>query len=154
MATQLTFEIVPLVHVPRSKSFVEDNRHHPVVLVVDNDQIIADTRVAILASWGYSATACYDGESAIEMARVVPPEILITDVLLGRMNGVDLGIAIRSISPDCRVLLFSGRTDSLDLLERACSPGQNFTLLRKPVHPSELLAHLMEIDPVHQPAVS
>jgi DNA-binding response OmpR family regulator len=63
---------------------------------VDDEQIIADTRVAILHSWGYAAVACYDAETALELASVIPPEILVSDVLLTGMNGVDLAIAIRS----------------------------------------------------------
>jgi DNA-binding response OmpR family regulator len=47
-------------------------------------------------SWGYAAVACYDAETALELASVIPPEILVSDVLLTGMNGVDLAIAIRS----------------------------------------------------------
>jgi CheY-like chemotaxis protein len=154
MYPQLSFEIVPLVHVPRANQWVEETRLRPVVLVVDDEHVIADTRVAILTSWGYAAMACYDAESAIEMALIIPPEILISDVLLTRMNGVDLAIAVRSIAPDCKVLLFSGRADSLDLLALARNAGHNFTLLQKPVHPSDLLTHLAEMGSVVPPAVS
>ena len=144
MVTESVFEIVPLIDVPRAKLRMEDDRPHPVVLVVDDVQVIADTRVAILTSWGYSAIACYDAESAIEMAKVIPPEILIADVLLSRMNGVDLAIAIQAIASDCKVLLFSGLADASDLLGTARRAGHHFTLLQKPVHPLDMRAQLRE----------
>jgi len=146
MLTGSGFEIVSLADVPRSTLNMEEDHPRPVVLVVDDVQVIADTRVAILTSWGYSAIACYDAESAIEMAQVIPPEILITDVLLTRMNGIDLAIAIRSIASDCKVLLFSGSrtTDGSDLLAAARRNGHNFTLLQKPVHPLDMYASLRE----------
>lgn len=146
MVNQPSFEIVPLVDVPRSTLNVEEDHPRPVVLVVDDVQVIADTRVAILTSWRYTAIACYDAESAIEMARVIPPEILIADVLLTRMNGIDLAIAIRSIASDCKVLLFSGSgiADTSELLAAAHRNGHYFTLLQKPVHPLDMHARLRE----------
>lgn len=147
MSSALNVETIPLADLPLGALLIEESGHRPVVLVVDDEEIIADTRVAILAGWGYAAMACYDAESALEMARVIPPEILITDVCLTGMNGVDLAIEIRSKVPDCKVILFSGRADSLNLLELARNVGHNFTLLQKPVHPVELLAHLTDFRP-------
>jgi len=151
MSPALNVEIIPLADLPLSTMHIEESRYHPVVLVVDDEEIIADTRVAILASWGYAAMASYDAESALEIARVIPPEILITDVRLTGMNGVDLAIEIQSRVPDCKVILFSGQADSLNLLALARNAGHNFTLLQKPVHPAELLAHLAEFQPATRP---
>jgi DNA-binding response OmpR family regulator len=144
MSFALNIETIPLADLPRDASQIEESPHRPVVLVVDDEEIIADTRAAILAGWGYAAMASYDAETALEMARVIPPEILITDVCLTGMNGVDLAIEIQSRVPDCKVILFSGQADSLNLLALARNAGHNFTLLQKPVHPAELLAHLKD----------
>ena len=144
MSSALNVEIISLADLPLGASCIEETGNRPVVLVVDDEEIIADTRVAILAGWGYAAIASYDAESALEMARVIPPEILVTDVCLTGMNGVDLAVDIRSKVPDCKVILFSGQADSLNLLALARNAGHNFTLLQKPVHPAELLAHLKD----------
>jgi DNA-binding NtrC family response regulator len=148
MSPALNVETILLADLPLAASKIEESRHRPVVLVVDDEEIIADTRVAILANWGYAAMASYDAESALEMAHVIPPEILITDVCITGMNGVDLAIEIQSKVPDCKVILFSGQADSLNLLALARNAGHNFTLLQKPVHPAELLAHLTDFRPV------
>jgi len=147
MSFALNVETILLADLPLGASEIEETRHHPVVLVVDDEEIIADTRVAILASWGYAAMASYDAETALEIARVIPPEILISDVCLAGMNGVDLAIEIRSRVSDCKVILFSGQANSLNLLALARNAGHNFTLLQKPVHPAELLAHLTDFRP-------
>ena len=151
MSSALNIETIPLADLPMGASHIQETGHRPVVLVVDDEEIIADTRVAILAGWGYAAMASYDAENALEMARVIPPEILITDVCLTGMNGVDLAVEIRSKVPDCKVILFSGQADSLNLLALARNAGHNFTLLQKPVHPVELLAHLTDFQPATRP---
>ena len=151
MSYGLNVETILLADLPLDASRIEESCPRPVVLVVDDEEIIADTRVAILASWGYAAMASYDAETALEMARVIPPEILVSDVLLTGMNGVDLAIEIRSGVPDCKVILFSGQADSLNLLALARNAGHNFTLLQKPVHPAELLAHLTDFQPAIRP---
>ena len=151
MNSALNVETISLADLPLDASHIEESCPRPVVLVVDDEEIIADTRVAILASWGYAAMACYDAENALEMARIIPPEILISDVCLTGMNGVDLAVEIRSKVPDCKVILFSGQADSLNLLALARNAGHNFTLLQKPVHPVELLAHLTDFQPATRP---
>ena len=89
----------------------------PVVLVVDDEPIIADTIVAILNSKGFAASAAYDGETALEMALLIPPALLITDVAMPGMSGIALAIDVTKAIPDCRILLFSGQEVTHDLLK-------------------------------------
>ncbi|MGH7914698.1 MAG: response regulator [Candidatus Binataceae bacterium] len=114
--------------------------YRPSVLVVDDESVIADTLTEILNRSGYAAIAAYDGESAMESALLKPPEMLITDVVLPGMNGIELAITIKRIFPDCKTLLFSGQASTSDMLASAKSAGHHFTLLSKPVHPKDLLA--------------
>jgi CheY-like chemotaxis protein len=117
--------------------------YRPTVLIVDDESIIADTLTEILNQNGYEATAAYDGEEAIETALVKPPHMLITDVMLPGMNGIELATTMRRIFPECKVLLFSGHTQTRDLLlSSANGSGHHFELLSKPVHPADLLKRL------------
>jgi CheY-like chemotaxis protein len=86
----------------------------------------------------------YDGEEALETALLMPPELLITDVMLPGMSGIELAIQMRRIFPDCRVLLFSGQAATSDLLASAARDGHQFTLLTKPVYPTDLLRRVSE----------
>lgn len=132
--------VVPLDQVPPE----DTHPYRPVVLVVDDESAIADTLSEILSRSGYAAIPAYDGNEALETALVTPPEVLITDVILPGMSGVELAIRLRRIYPECRVLLFSGQASTADLLASAKHEGHHFTLLTKPVHPRDLLAHVSD----------
>jgi CheY-like chemotaxis protein len=114
----------------------------PKVLVVDDEQVIADTLAKILDINGYDASAVYSGLAAIESARELRPDLIISDVIMQDMDGIEAAIHIREFLPSCKILLFSGQAATADLLENARSQGHDFEILAKPVHPSELLAKL------------
>jgi DNA-binding response OmpR family regulator len=135
---------MPIKDIPASVLKTSSNKHHPVVLVVDDESAIADTLAEILKFSGYAAMSAYDGEEALETALLMPPELLITDVMLPGMSGIELAIRVRRIFPDCRVLLFSGQAATNDLLTSAARAGHKFTLLTKPVHPTDLLRRISE----------
>ena len=139
MAAKLNFQTVSLVEIQRLHP---DGRPQPVVLVVDDEQIISNTLAAILSSSGYTALTAYDGAAALEMAGLVPPQMMITDVCMPGMSGIELAIAVRQSVPDCRVLLFSGLSSTADLLATARDAGYEFEVLSKPLHPTELLARV------------
>jgi CheY-like chemotaxis protein len=114
----------------------------PVVLVVDDEQVIADTLAKILDLNGYDASAVYTGTAAVESARALRPDLIISDVIMPDMNGIEAAISIRRFLPSCKILLFSGQAATADLLEDARAHGHEFEILAKPVHPSDLLAKL------------
>ena len=114
----------------------------PRVLVVDDEQVIADTLAKILDLNGYDASAVYTGTAALESARSLKPDLVISDVIMPDMNGIEAAISIRGFLPTCKILLFSGQAATADLLENARAQGHEFEILAKPVHPSDLLAKL------------
>jgi len=114
----------------------------PKVLVADDERVIADTLAIILNQSGFEATAVYTGEKAVETARTLKPDMLISDVIMTDLNGIDAAIRIRELLPDCKILLFSGQAATADLLDRARGQGHEFEILAKPVHPQDLLARL------------
>lgn len=117
-------------------------RPKPKVLVVDDERVIADTLAIILGQNGYDATAAYTGKEAVERAQTVHPDLIISDVIMPDMNGIEAAIQIRKMLPKCKILLFSGQAATADLLENARQQGHEFEILAKPVHPADLLAKL------------
>ena len=109
------------------------------VFVVDDQPGIASSLVAILALHGYCATAFTSPLKALEAARLRPPDIIISDVDMPDLNGIDLAILMAEHFPRVKVLLFSGQNAAAGLLENAAQKGNHFRLLRKPVHPSVIL---------------
>jgi DNA-binding NtrC family response regulator len=144
MASKLKFEVVPLAEVAKEDVDVLPERHRPVVLVVDDEQVIADTLSIILSKSGFSTVTAYDGVRALELARSVRPQLLISDVVMPGMTGVNLAIAVTKIVPECKILLFSGQAATVDLLEEARRAGYDFTTLVKPVHPTDMLRRVSD----------
>ena len=123
---------------------METNRQKPKVLVVDDERVIADTLAIILNQHGFDASAVYTGMGAVEQARALHPDLIISDVVMPDMNGIEAAINIRRFLPQCKILLFSGQAATADLLENARAQGHEFEILAKPVHPQDLLAKLRE----------
>ncbi len=114
----------------------------PKVLVVDDEQLIADTLAIILNQHGFDALAVYTGIGAVEQARSIRPDLIISDVIMPDMDGIQAAINIRQFLPHCKILLFSGQAATANLLEEARQRGHEFEILAKPVHPQDLLAKL------------
>jgi CheY-like chemotaxis protein len=112
------------------------------VIVVDDDALIAETLVDILNGEGFEATAVFSGQDAIEWARKIQPDVIVTDVVMPEMNGIEAANSIREFLPRCRIILFSGQTLTNNLLAEAKAQGQAFEMLVKPVNPYSLIAAL------------
>jgi DNA-binding NtrC family response regulator len=112
------------------------------VLVIDDDNSVADTLVMVLNFSGFEAIAAYSGEHALDLARMEPCDHLVTDVMMEPMNGIQAAIAIQAICPDCTVLLMSGNERTSQLLVDAVRDGYQFDILPKPVHPTVILDRL------------
>jgi CheY-like chemotaxis protein len=114
----------------------------PRILVVDDEKVIADTIVQILNRNGFIAEAAYGGQEAIEKAKCSCPELVLSDVLMPQIDGVEAAIAIRQLCPETRIVLFSGQAVTVEILARARERGYTFELLPKPIHPTQLIKHL------------
>lgn len=119
-----------------------ENAVRPKVLVVDDERVIADTLAMILNQSGFQAQAIYSGEGAVELASTFEPDMLISDVIMADLNGIDAAIRIRELLPKIKILLFSGQAATADLLDNARKQGYEFEILAKPVHPQDLLNKL------------
>ena len=145
MSTSSRFQVVPLEQIPLEVRLHTDSKARPVVLVVDDERVIADTLSIILTKNGFAVQTAYDAASALDLAAVIPPDVLLSDVMMGPgMDGTQLAIEMTGFYPDCKVILFSGHAAVHDLLAKASAQGYSFTLLTKPVHPSDLLATIDE----------
>ena len=109
------------------------------VLVVDDEQTIANTLSWVLDREGYETRTAYSGEEAIDAVQTFAPDILICDVFMEGISGLDAAIAIRDKYPSCKVLLVSGHVSISDLSQQAAEKGYDFHYLAKPVHPRALL---------------
>jgi CheY-like chemotaxis protein len=118
----------------------------PRVFVVDDEPVIASTLATILRLHGYSATSFTSPLEALTAAQSKAPDLLIADVAMPDISGIDMAILMKAQYPDCKILLFSGQAETADLLFDARTEGHDFTLLQKPVHPSAMLAKIRALE--------
>ena len=114
----------------------------PKALVVDDERVIADSLATILNQAGFDASAVYTGTSAVEESKKSKTDLVISDVIMPDMNGIEAAIRIRQMLPKCKILLFSGQAATAALLDDARRRGHEFEVLAKPVHPADLLAKI------------
>jgi CheY-like chemotaxis protein len=122
-----------------------------LILIVDDEPAILMTAAAILELQGYQTVTATDGATALQCALEFKPDLVLTDVVMPRMNGVQLAIELKDKLPSTAVLLFSGNIATADILETAKGQGHEFSILAKPVPMEELLAAVKNSLPA-QPA--
>jgi CheY-like chemotaxis protein len=115
------------------------------VLVVDDERLIADTVSAILTEHGFISFKAYSGEEAVRLADTVHPDIVLSDVLMPKMTGIQMAILIKKSLPGTHIVLFSGQASTAALMRQAAAAGHNFELLAKPIHPEELVMKLKDL---------
>jgi len=114
----------------------------PIVMVVDDEPLIRETILEILREEGFEPIGVSDGAAALVWAERIKPAVVLADVIMPGLNGIDMAIQLREKMPAVRIMLFSGQTAAADLLERARKRGHNFELFPKPIKPDELVAAL------------
>ncbi len=112
------------------------------VLVVDDEPVIRETILEILREEDFDALGMSNASEALSWAQRLQPDVILTDVVMPGLNGVELAIQLASALPDCRVILFSGQSASTDFLTKARKQGYEFEILPKPVNPEVLIAKL------------
>jgi DNA-binding NtrC family response regulator len=111
------------------------------IFVVDDNYAIASSLVSILRYQGFEDVSYFtDPQKALEAVNAKPPDLLITDVVMLPLTGLELAMKMREICPECKIILFSGSPSTSQLLEIAQGEGYDFEILAKPIHPIGLLA--------------
>jgi CheY-like chemotaxis protein len=140
----VTADHAPNVELPGSEASdaVDTQRDRPTVLLVDDEPLIVDTLTEILEGAGFFVLPAYEGWTALEKVVHHRPDYLLSDVLMPKMNGVELAIAIRKMYPSTRIMLFSGQAGISDILLDGQRQGFEFELIAKPLHPLKVIEHL------------
>ncbi len=99
----------------------------------------------ILQRSGFDAVSFTDPLQVMAAADSHPPDLLISDVVMPELSGIDLAIQLQASHPECRVLLFSGQAATANLLDIARGNGHDFEVLSKPIHPTEFLQKIRKV---------
>ncbi len=112
------------------------------ILVIDDDPLMRAIAGEILMGAGYSVLEAEDGAAGMATLEVAPVDLIITDMLMPEMDGVESIMTIRAKRPAVPVIAISAgarHQPAGDLLRLASALGANATL-SKPVRQGELLA--------------
>jgi DNA-binding response OmpR family regulator len=115
------------------------------VFVVDDEPVIASTLSDILKANGFDAHCFLNPLEALEAARTSAPDLLISDVIMPGLSGIDLAIRFKEQCPAGKVLLIAAVAATADLLKAAREQGHDFQILAKPFHPTVLLARIKDL---------
>lgn len=91
----------------RKGKIVSQSQKQPRVFVVDDENVIASTLAMILRlQGGFNARSFTKPHDALKAARLDPPDLLISDVVMPLLSGIELAVQVREHCSDCKVLLF------------------------------------------------
>lgn len=122
------------------------------VLVVEDEEIVRELVCAVLTDQGYEVLCASDGRDGLQIAREHsrPIDLLVSDVIMPRMNGPDVARELRSAQPGVRVLFVSGYSDADIVEDGVLSP--EVQLLQKPFTPDALSRRVRAI--LDEPSLS
>lgn len=109
------------------------------VFVVNEELDVAHSLSVILRAQGYATSWFTRPREALAAAARTPPDLLVSDVTMSDLCGIEFAISIKEAAASCRVLLTSGRANSLDSLCRVRARGYDFQLQTMPLCPIELI---------------
>lgn len=117
------------------------------VLVIDDDDQVRTLLQRILTSAGYQVTATADGDEALKSLAEQPFDLVVTDILMPRREGLQVILDIRRDYPHLKIIAISGgsvRVPTVMALDAAVTFGASI-VLSKPIDIDELLKAVMQV---------
>ena len=114
------------------------------IFIVDDEETIAWTMSEILRRKGYATHFFADPREALEAAEEEPPHLLISDVYMPAMNGIDFAQQLKLLCPECKVILMSGNADGAIALRNEGVWAGHFDVMKKPISVEQLFNKVEE----------
>ena len=109
------------------------------VLVVDDDPALAEMLTIVLRGEGFDTAVVGDGTRALPAVRDLRPDVVLLDLMLPGMNGIDVCRAIRTES-GVPIVMLTAKTDTVDIVLGLESGADDYVV--KPFKPKELVARI------------
>jgi DNA-binding response OmpR family regulator len=109
------------------------------VLVVDDERALADLVGSYLTRDGFEVSMAHDGREGIDQARQVDPDVMVLDLGLPVVDGIEVCRVVRTFS-DCYIIMLTARTEEIDKLIGLSVGADDY--VTKPFSPRELLARI------------
>lgn len=108
------------------------------LLVVDDEATIRNFLVRVLDRAGYTVESANDGREALDKLRIAPVDLLLTDIRMDHLDGVELLAEAKALYPDLAVILLTGHATMPSALEALRQGAHDYLL--KPVKNEDILA--------------
>ncbi len=109
------------------------------ILVVDDDTALSEMIGIVLRSEGFEPSFCEDGSAALEAFHNVRPDLVLLDLMLPGMNGIEVCSRIREES-GVPIIMLTARSDTSDVVKGLESGADDYVV--KPFNPKELVARI------------
>ncbi|MDF2492146.1 MAG: mtrA [Microbacterium sp.] len=109
------------------------------ILVVDDDTALAEMIGIVLDTEGFETVFCADGAEAVEAFRAERPDLVLLDLMLPGMDGIEICTRLRSES-GVPIIMLTARTDTADVVRGLESGADDYIV--KPFNPKELVARI------------
>ena len=118
---------------------------HYKILVVDDDSDIVEILTYNLKIDGYDVINAFNGKEAVKKTKLFVPDIILMDVMMPVMNGIEACSIIRekNYSPECIIIFLSARSEDFTQLAAFDAGGDDY--ITKPVKPKILLKKINSI---------
>jgi len=120
--------------------------NNPNILVIDDDPLVREVIEQFLGSSGYNYRSAADGVAGLDMVNADPPDLVITDILMPKKEGMETIMEIRKAYPDIKIIAISGQgwSGAVSYLDMAQKLGAN-AALAKPFSKADLLEKIVEV---------
>lgn len=109
------------------------------ILVVDDDTALAEMIGIVLRTEGFEPSFCEDGAAAVEAFRTVKPDLVLLDLMLPGMDGIEVCARIREES-GIPIIMLTAKSDTADVVKGLESGADDYVV--KPFNPKELVARV------------
>nr|WP_165777311.1 MtrAB system response regulator MtrA [Bifidobacterium primatium] len=109
------------------------------ILIVDDDQALGEMLSIVLESEGFATVVCYDGLRAVEMFPTIDPDLILLDVMLPGLDGVEVAKEIRTTS-QVPIIMLTAKSDTRDVVSGLEAGADDY--VAKPFKVAELVARI------------
>lgn len=114
----------------------------PVVLSIDDDQFVRESLANFLEDFGFAVLQAKDGEEGLEVFAANRPDMVLVDLRMPRMDGLQVLARVREISPETPIMVVSGAGDIRDVVEALRRGAWDYLI--KPIQDMNILLHSVQ----------
>ncbi|HCU68671.1 MAG TPA: hybrid sensor histidine kinase/response regulator [Desulfomicrobium sp.] len=114
----------------------------PVVLSIDDDQFVRESLANFLEDFGFVVLQARDGEEGLEVFAANRPDMVLVDLRMPRMDGLQVLARVREIAPETPIMVVSGAGDIRDVVEALRRGAWDYLI--KPIQDMNILLHSVQ----------